>query len=550
MLSIGGCGGIHHLEYRKDRPPDDLRAEAEDRLRFEMLLTELSAHFVSVTFESIDHEIVDAQRRIVQELDLDRSTVAQLESGERFVITHSWHLPGLEPFPGFAVKDLPWMSSALLNGEMVLFARIDDLPSEAMREKEAARRFGPRSNVTFPLKVGGQVIGAMAFGTVHREREWSQAIVNRLKLFVEMIGSSIARTRAERALHESENKLRLILDSTAEAIYGVDLDGRCTFCNPACLRTLGYGRSDELLGRNMHQLAHQTSIDETLFPPEGCRICMAARIGEGVHVADEVLRRANGTTFSVEYWCRPQWKGQELVGSVVAFVDITHRKLAEAALAGVSRKLIEAQEQERSRIARELHDDIGQRLALLTIALAQLQHNLPHSSELPSVLGGLGRQTSEIAADLQSLSHELHSSRLQFLGLAAAMRGFCEELGYQQKVEVDFKTHDLPIPPSPDISLCFFRVLQEALHNAAKHSGVRHFEVRLWGTLDEIHLTISDSGSGFDVKAARESQGLGLTSMEERLKVLKGGLSIESHLQVGTTIHASVPIGSESTAAT
>ena len=80
MLSIGGCGGIHHLEYRKDRPPDDLRTEAEDRLRFEMLLTELSAHFVSVTFESIDHEIVDAQRRIVQELDLDRSTLAQLNT--------------------------------------------------------------------------------------------------------------------------------------------------------------------------------------------------------------------------------------------------------------------------------------------------------------------------------------------------------------------------------------------------------------------------------------------------------------------------------------
>jgi signal transduction histidine kinase len=116
--------------------------------------------------------------------------------------------------------------------------------------------------------------------------------------------------------------------------------------------------------------------------------------------------------------------------------------------------------------------------------------------------------------------------------------------------EIDLKTHDLPIPLSPDTSLSFFRVLQEILHNAAKHSGVQHFEVGLWGTLDEIHRTISDSGSGFDVKAARESCGLGLTSMEERLKVLEGRLSIESHLQVRTTIHARVPIGSESIAAT
>ena len=437
------------------------------------------------------------------------------------------------------------MSSAVLNGEVVLFARIDDLPPEAAREKEAARRFGPRSNVTFPLKVGGHVIGAMAFGTVHREREWPQPIVNRLRLFVEMIGSAIARTHAESALLESENKLRLILDSTAEPIYGVDLDGRCTFCNTACLRTLGYERSDELLGRNMHNLAHQTGGVETIFPSEGCGICRAAHTGERVHVDNEVLWRANGTSFPVEYWCYPQSRGGEVVGAVVAFVDITPRKLAEAALASVSRKVRDAQEQERGRIARELHDDIGQRLALLAMAIAQLQDSLPDSSELPSVLGNLQEQTCEIAADVQSLSHELHSSKLQQLGLAGAMKDFCRELGDQQKVEIDFKTHDLAIPLSPDTSLCFFRVLQEALHNAAKHSGVRQFAVQLWGTPDEIHLTVSDSGSGFDVKAARESRGLGLVSMEERLKILKGTLSIESQPQGGTTIHARIPIASE-----
>jgi signal transduction histidine kinase len=111
-------------------------------------------------------------------------------------------------------------------------------------------------------------------------------------------------------------------------------------------------------------------------------------------------------------------------------------------------------------------------------------------------------------------------------------------------VEIDFKTHDLPIPLSPDISLCFFRILQQALHNAAKHSGVRHFEVRLWGTPEEIHLTVSDHGAGFDIEAAKASPGLGLISMQERLKLLKGTLSIESQLQRGTTIHGRVPFGS------
>jgi signal transduction histidine kinase len=263
--------------------------------------------------------------------------------------------------------------------------------------------------------------------------------------------------------------------------------------------------------------------------------------GQGVHVDDEVLWRANGTSFPAEYWCYPQWKGQEVVGAVVAFFDITARKLAEAALASVSGKLIEAQEQERRRIARELHDDLGQRLAMLAIELAQLQQRSSNPSEFPEHIGKLQQQTSEIAADIQSLSHRLHSSRLQYLGLPAALRGFCREFSEQQKVEVDFETYDMPAPLSSDVSLCFFRVLQEALYNAAKHSGVRHFEVRLWGTPDEIHLTIRDSGVGFDIEAAKAGPGFGLISMQERLKLLNGALSVESQLERGTTIHASVP---------
>jgi signal transduction histidine kinase len=225
---------------------------------------------------------------------------------------------------------------------------------------------------------------------------------------------------------------------------------------------------------------------------------------------------------------------------VVAFIDITERKLAEAALASVSRKLIEAQEEERTRIGRELHDDIGQRLALLAVQMQQLHENSLVLPEVRSRMGEFQKQTSEIAADIQSLSHELHSAKLQYLGIAAAMRGFCREFGEQQKVEVNFQAHDLPSPLSPDISLCFFRVLQEALHNSAKHSGVRHFEVRLWGTSDEIHLTVKDSGAGFDREAAKESRGLGLISMGERLKLLNGTLSIESQPKRGTTIHARV----------
>jgi len=156
------------------------------------------------------------------------------------------------------------------------------------------------------------------------------------------------------------------------------------------------------------------------------------------------------------------------VGAVVAFTDITDRKLAEAALANVSRKLIEAQEQERARIGRELHDDIGQRLALLAAGLQQLQENPLIVPEVYRRLGDLEKQISDIASDIQLLSHELHSAKLQYLGIAGAVRGFCREFSKQQRVEIDVQTDALP--DSADISLCLFRVLQEALHNSANYN--------------------------------------------------------------------------------
>jgi signal transduction histidine kinase len=169
--------------------------------------------------------------------------------------------------------------------------------------------------------------------------------------------------------------------------------------------------------------------------------------------------------------------------------------------------------------------------------------------EVRSRIGEFQKQISAIAADIQSLSHELHSAKLQYLGITGAMKSFCREFREQQKVEIDFTSHDLPSPLEPDTSLCLFRVLQEALHNSAKHSGVKHFEVRLWGTSNEIHLTVKDSGAGFDREAAKESRGLGLITMEERVKLLNGTFAIDSQPKGGTTIHARVPVKSSSNSA-
>jgi PAS domain S-box-containing protein len=367
----------------------------------------------------------------------------------------------------------------------------------------------------------------------------------RLQRMVGMVVDITNRKLAEEAHRESEDRLRLLLDSTAQAIYGIDLEGRCTFCNPACIRTLGYERDEEILGKNMHHLIHHSRADGTFLPAEECRIFRAFRAGEANHVDDEVLWRANGTSFPAEYWSHPQRRGQEIIGAVVAFFDITERKVAEAALASVSGRLIMAQEQERTRIARELHDDIGQRLALLANELQQFQQDSPNLPEVRNRMEKLEKQTHEIVADIQSLSHELHSSKLEYLGIATAMRSFCKEFSERQAVKVDFSIEGVTVVPS-EISLCLFRVLQEALHNALKHSGVRDFNVELRGALDAVQLTVRDSGVGFDPVTVAKGRGLGLTSMQERLKLVDGIVSINSTPNGGTIIQARVPLDSRS----
>src|SRR5262249_12529365 len=219
--------------------------------------------------------------------------------------------------------------------------------------------------------------------------------------------------------------------------------------------------------------------------------------------------------------------------------DITEQKLAEEALSEVSRKLIEAQETERARIARDLHDDIGQRLAVASVTLDRMRQVASRSgNEVLSYLDELRKQIVDISRDVQAMSHELHSSTLRLLDVVSAMRGFCTELSKKQKVEIDFICKHVPRNVPQDISLCLYRVLQEARCLSALCRGVRCCQVELRGTLEAIHLSVHDSGTGFDPVAAMKGGGLGLTSMRERLKLVGGELSIDSQQGCGTTIHA------------
>lgn len=233
---------------------------------------------------------------------------------------------------------------------------------------------------------------------------------------------------------------------------------------------------------------------------------------------------------------------------IIARLVSNVRKQAEDARSSVSYKVIEAEERERQRIARDLHEDIGQRLTMLALEIEQLKLDPPNAVDMPSRVDTLRKQNLEILTDVKTLAHELYSPRLECIGISGVMKSFCRDLGNQKRVEIDFKSDDLASRLPPDISLCLFRVLQEALHNAEKHSGVRQFDVRLNETSNEIHLLVSDRGVGFNLETTKTSQGLGLNRMQERLKLVNGSFSVNSQPKRGTTIHARIPLslGSDS----
>jgi signal transduction histidine kinase len=217
-------------------------------------------------------------------------------------------------------------------------------------------------------------------------------------------------------------------------------------------------------------------------------------------------------------------------------------KRSEAMLKELSRHLINAQEEERRRIARELHDDFGQRLALLRIELEILSQEkrlgpkIDEGKRLRTLLGSV----DDLAKDIQHLSYTLHSSKLQYIGLEGALKDLCRQISKQHQKAVDLKALDLSNPLPDEMALCFYRVAQEALHNAAKHSGAQQVVVSVSDNDAMLYMLVADDGRGFD--QAQASLGLGLASMRERLQMIGGELWVLSKPGSGTELRAEAPL--------
>ncbi|HUL34475.1 MAG TPA: MASE1 domain-containing protein [Candidatus Eisenbacteria bacterium] len=222
--------------------------------------------------------------------------------------------------------------------------------------------------------------------------------------------------------------------------------------------------------------------------------------------------------------------------------NITERKRSEEALAAMSGRLITAQEEERTRIARELHDDLNQRMAVVQIGIEEFAEGSSGLSfEAKQRLHNLAEIISDVSSDLHGLSHQLHPATLEILGLVTSLKRVCTEFSAQHNLDVQFVYKDIPEEISSDVTLCLLRIVQEGLRNIVKHSGAATGQIELFGFGGEIHLCISDSGCGFNMESAKDAPGLGLVSMRERLRLVGGQLSIESQSTFGTRIRVRIP---------
>jgi PAS domain S-box-containing protein len=342
--------------------------------------------------------------------------------------------------------------------------------------------------------------------------------------------------RAREALRESEELFRIIANTAPVIIWMSDVSKGCSYVNQTWLNITGQ-LFDAVLGNGWTDRIHPDDVVQ-------CRDIYARAFDRReLFQIDFRLRRYDGQYRWIVSTGAPRYHGDgSFTGYIGSAIDVTERRLATEALATINQRLVDAQEEERSRIARELHDDIGQRLSVLIIGL----HALARASGTPAIDGRqrieeARQEVMNLARDVQALSHRLHPARLEYLGIAAAAAALCREVSSERAVEITFNARSVPEGVSRRVAVCLYRVLQEALRNAIKHSGRRKIDVTLVGGVDQIELKVRDFGAGFEVSTS-QGRGLGMISMNERVKSVSGRLAIRSTPQHGTTIHARVPL--------
>jgi PAS domain S-box-containing protein len=345
----------------------------------------------------------------------------------------------------------------------------------------------------------------------------------------------------EHLVLETASDFRTLANSAPVVIFVTDAQGRCSYISGFWRQMTGRDPLKDLGYRWINALHPEDR-------PRAIKDVLEAVRTRGTCEKEYMLRLATGQYGWTICHYLPRFRSNgssDFAGHIGTFVDITSRKSDEVERLRIQDSLLLGQEAERKRIGRELHDSIGQELALVAVKLTEIDH-LAKSGELGKRVNEIRECVDSLASEIHLISHNLHPPLLAHLGLIPALRRLCKDFSTPGKLEVTFdESHAFKETVSQEVAISLFRIVQECLANVAKHSETCRAKVRLWRNRRYLHLLIVDWGRGFDANRAFASSGLGLLSIRERARMMGGEIDIESAPSLGTRIHVCVPINGE-----
>jgi PAS domain S-box-containing protein len=498
----------------------------EQRLEFETLISDTSASLRAAPPEQLDRAVERGLARVRDFFQADRCALLSVSADQQVVrvrlASYAEGLPRVREDLNLA-QVFPWSSHGLLvERAPVRMSRMADLPPEADAERGLWIRMPIRSALTLPIETGGIVSHLIALNTVHQEREWPEAFVTRLRVLGEMLVGALERQAMVAGLRESEERVSLAADLAEAGLWILDYRTGVLWATERARVILGCSPDEVVNVERLETSAHPGDRDRLRGAIE-----RSARAGEPVDVEYRILPgdgRERWVASRGRLQFTPTGEPDRLIG---VSIDITERRRAGDELRDLSQRLIRAHEEERALLARELHDDVTQRLAVLAIDVGR--------AELAAPGGAQAGTMRAVREGLARLSEDIHSLASE------ALRTECERLGRRGRVELSVELDPVPADVGKDVALCLFRVAQEALRNVIRHAGARAASVALRQRVGGLLLGVRDDGVGFDPGSRRERRSLGLASMRERVRLVNGTLDIESAPGQGTAIVAWVP---------
>ncbi len=357
-----------------------------------------------------------------------------------------------------------------------------------------------------------------------------------LAMSYELSKDVLRAAHVSRELRESEQRMALATEAAQLGIWSRELARSRIWTSDKWRELFGFTKSERLDLESFMQRLHPDDRDRV-------RLVLANAEDTGRYESEYRVMLPNGQIRWIASRGRVEFSGGRPALMRGASLDITARRQAEEAARSLSGRLIHAQEAERTRLARELHDDLNQNLALLAVELDMFGQKPPAAdSEISERMRYLAEQVKTLSSNVHRLSHELHPAKLEQLGLVAAVRGLCRELGALRNIAIEFSAHAVPRVVPDEIALCLYRIVQEGLQNVIRHSGSATAKVELMSDANELCLMVSDQGCGFDSMVATGGGSLGLVSMRERVRLVRGEISVESRKGEGTRIKVQVPL--------